>query len=102
MVDESCKHLFTDLSKLRELVLYPILSPASFAEDIAHLVFPSLESLQLGIMNISVVELETLVNAVTEAFPNLNSLQLKIESISHKGFAGVSLIPGKLCYEINL
>jgi len=102
VVNESCKHLFTDLSKLRELVLYPILSPASFAEDIAHLVFPSLESLQLGIMNISIAQLETLVSAATEAFPHLNSLQLKIESISQKGFAGVYLFPGKQSSEINL
>ena len=92
VVNESCRSIFLDLTRLKELVLYPILSPKSFIEDVSKMTFPSLESLQLGIMNITVPDLKRIFNDVVSAFPNLESLHVNISYLSDQGLKAAPMI----------
>lgn len=49
--------MFPQLTKLRELILFPVLSPTKLLKELQSVNIFTLESLQLGIMNISVPEL---------------------------------------------
>jgi hypothetical protein len=51
--NDSIKPLFADLSKLRELILFPILDVKKFLQETSKVYCDTLESLQLGTVNIS-------------------------------------------------
>jgi hypothetical protein len=63
--------MFSFIPKLRELILFPIVSPKAFLDEIKDVLNMQLEVLQLGIMNLSVAELKRIFSEVFESFPNL-------------------------------
>lgn len=71
MFNDSCKPMFSFIPKLRELILFPIVSPKAFLDEIKDVLNMQLEVLQLGIMNLSVAELKRIFSEVFESFPNL-------------------------------
>lgn len=72
--DDKVFSILGELPKLREIVLFPILSPKSLINEIEKVTMSSLESLNLGIMNITIVEYRRLFGEALSSFPKLSKL----------------------------
>ena len=93
--NESIIPIFSDLHKLRELILFPLVNPNEFLDEIKNVTMMSLEVLQLGIMNLSIPELRRILSEVFNTFPKMERLNLKVQHISDKGIKLADKLGGK-------
>lgn len=80
---------------MRELILFPLVNPNEFLDEIKNVTMMSLEVLQLGIMNLNIAELRRILSEVFNTFPKIERLNLKIQHISDKGIKLGDKISGK-------
>lgn len=80
---------------MRELILFPLVNPNEFLDEIKNVTMMSLEVLQLGIMNLNIAELRRILSEVFNTFTKIERLNLKIQHISDKGIKLGDKISGK-------
>lgn len=71
MDDSKVFQKVNELPKLKELVLFPILSPKTLITQIEKVSMNSLQSINLGIMNITISEYKRLFGEALMSFPKL-------------------------------
>lgn len=76
--DDKVFESFKGLPKLREVVLFPILSPPVLINQMERMTIDNLESLNLGIMNIAIGEYRRLFGEALLSFPKLAKLQISV------------------------
>ena len=102
LINDSVLPIFTDLNKLRELILYPMLNPTEFLDEIKSVTCMSLEVLQLGIINLNIQQLRRILSEVFNSFPKIETLNLKINNISEKGIELSNKLNGKHFVPLNV
>jgi hypothetical protein len=70
------------MPRLREMVLYPVVHPKSLIEEIEKSTMNAIESLNLGIININVIEYSRLFGEALLCFPKLEQLRVHVTSLS--------------------
>jgi Leucine-rich repeat (LRR) protein len=62
-----------------------LLNPKEFLDEIIDVNCMTLEVLQLGIINLTIVDLRRMFKEIFNAFPKMDKLTFKIQYLSEKG-----------------